>query len=185
MPSQAYDPELQVDWVVPHPHNPNMGDEDALEESIDEVGFVGAILVRQIGEWQYELIAGEHRWKNRKKNKIETIPAIIAHDMSDEAALKLLLSDNEVTRRGRYDNEKLTKALRSLPNTRGTGFPLDALAKHEARRQRQEIIANPPEQFVREYGVVVTCKTEVEQEELYNRLVGIGVDPEQMRVVSI
>lgn len=190
---QTYDPAMPVDWITPHPDNPNEGDEKALEESIDELGFYGAILVRQIGEFEYQLLGGEHRWKDTKSRGKPTIPAIVLHDVSDDEALKILLGDNEVTRRGKYDHVRLTKVLRKLPDTKGTGFPEDILtqlAEHEALRARAEGRKQTAEdivkEFGREYGIVLTCESEDAQEQLFNEVVKLGLVPvENLRVVSI
>lgn len=189
MPSQTYDPELPVEWIHPHPDNPNVGDEKALEESLDELGFFGAITVRQLDEYEYQIIAGEHRWRDRVKRGLSTIPAIIAHDVDDEKALKMLLVDNEVTRRGGYNNEKLVAALRKLPNTKGTGFPLDELEKHEearAQKAADKAAAAKASEFVREYGIVITVPDEASQADLYQRLQDeLDIAADSMRVVSI
>lgn len=187
---QTFDPALPVEWIRPNPDNPNEGDEDSLNESIDELGFFGAILVRQVDEYEFELIGGEHRWLDRKKRGLTTIPAIIAHDVDDETAMKMLLSDNEVTRRGQNNVAKLNKVLRGLKSTKGTGFPADVLSgleKHESERVKGTVPnrdANPKE-FDREYGIVITCTDESMQEEIYNQLLELGIDPEILRAVSI
>lgn len=190
---QTFDPALPIDQIRPNPHNPNEGDQATLEESIDTLGFFGAILVRQVGEFEFELIGGEHRVKNRKARGIPTIPALIVHDVDDEHALKMLLSDNEVTRRGQNNVAKLNKVLRLLPDTKGTGFPADILAqleKHEEERaSRHPAVPDrsaSPKEFSREYGIVITCEDEGTQEELYTKLLEVlELDPEKIRAVSI
>lgn len=200
--NQTYDEALPVDWIFPHPDNPNIGDREALAESIDELGFYGAILVRQLDEYEYQLLGGEHRWKETKERGGTSIPAFILHDVDDDAALKILLGDNEITRRGRYDHAKLNKVLTGLKSIRGTGFPPDVLqqlAEHEAERKAAKAAEETPTtnpgatkdeianaaHFDRQYGIVINCADEAEQEGLYNRLVEIGVDPSTMRAVSI
>lgn len=185
MTNQTYDPALPVDWIHPHPDNPNEGDEKALEESIDELGFFGAITVRQLDEYEFQIIGGEHRWKLTKARGETTIPAIIAHDVDDEKALKMLLVDNEITRRGKYNNEKLVNVIRKLPNTRGTGFPMDELAKHEKARA-DKIAAQKAAEFKREYGVIVMVESEAEQEAMFNALQQkLEIPATSLRVVSI
>ena len=192
---QTFDPALPIDQIRPNPNNPNEGDQATLEESIETLGFFGAILVRQVDEWEFELIGGEHRVRDRKARGIPTIPALIVHDVDDEHALKMLLSDNEVTRRGQNNVAKLNKVLRSLENTRGTGFPADVLAQLEAHEHERAKGARhasvpdreaAPKEFAREYGIVITCSDETHQEELYNKLLEtLELDPEKLRAVSI
>lgn len=187
---QTFDPELPVEWIRPNPDNPNEGDEDSLNSSIDELGFYGAVLVRQVDEYEFELIGGEHRWRDRIKRGLTTIPAIIAHNVDDDAAMKMLLNDNEVTRRGQNNVAKLNKVLRGLESTKGVAFPADVLtglAKHEAERTKG-VVPNRdenPKQFEREYGIVISCADEGMQEKIYNQLLELGIDPEILRAVSI
>lgn len=187
--NQTYDPELPVEWIRANPLNPNEGDEASLTESIDEIGFFGAVLVRQTAEYEYELIGGEHRVKDRRARGIGTVPAIIVHDIDEEKALKALLADNEVTRRGSNNVAKLNKILRKLPDIRGTGFPADIeaqLAKHEDERRKGSVpeVENARE-FPRQYGLVIECEDEATQEEMYNAVIGAGIDAELIRAVSI
>lgn len=56
---------------------------DALTASVRELGVLQPILVRQDGE-QYELIAGERRWRAAKRAGLQDVPVIVrkADDMS-------------------------------------------------------------------------------------------------------
>ncbi|MBF0252882.1 MAG: ParB/RepB/Spo0J family partition protein [Candidatus Omnitrophica bacterium] len=70
--------------------------EDKLEElkqSIREKGIIQPVLVRKV-EDQYELIAGERRWRAAKSLKMEEIPAIIKKDIDDVSSLELALIEN-------------------------------------------------------------------------------------------
>lgn len=180
--------ELDADLIDPHPLNPNVGDRAALEESIGEVGFYGAVIVRYKSDTgRYELIAGEHRWR-MLKDAGKLVPAIMV-DMTDDQALKALLADNEVTRRGRYDNDRLVKALRALPNVTGTSFNLEELEAHEAARvkaeERKKIVDEGAAEFPRQYGIMIPCADEAEQEKTFARLVEAGFDPSVLRALSI
>ena len=59
--------EIPVDAIVPNPKQPRqVFDEEALEElktSIQEVGFLQPIVVRELGDEKYELVMGERRWR--------------------------------------------------------------------------------------------------------------------------
>lgn len=66
---------------------------EELAESIKAQGVMQPIVVRQIGEDKYEIIAGERRWRATQLAGLETIPAII-RDVSDEAAIAMALIEN-------------------------------------------------------------------------------------------
>lgn len=70
--------------------------ESALEElanSISSKGILVPILVRKIDDANYEIIAGERRYRAAKKLNLETIPAIVRETTSAEA-LEIALIEN-------------------------------------------------------------------------------------------
>ncbi|MER7169085.1 ParB/RepB/Spo0J family partition protein [Micromonospora sp. NPDC000207] len=89
--------EIPVDSIVPNPKQPRqVFDEDALEElktSIEEVGFLQPIVVRQLDEEKYELVMGERRWRAAQAVGRENIPAIV-RDTRDDDMLRDALLEN-------------------------------------------------------------------------------------------
>jgi ParB family chromosome partitioning protein len=65
----------------------------ALTASVREVGILQPILVRTIGESNYELVAGERRWRAAKRAGLPTIPAIV-RDISDLQSMEQALIEN-------------------------------------------------------------------------------------------
>jgi len=88
--------ELPLEKVVPNPSQPRMTwHEETLQElaaSIKEHGVLQPILVRPSGD-QYEIIAGERRWRSSKTAGKETIPAIVER-FDDATALEIALIEN-------------------------------------------------------------------------------------------
>ncbi|MFI7519418.1 ParB/RepB/Spo0J family partition protein [Micromonospora globbae] len=89
--------EIPVDAIVPNPKQPRqVFDEEALEElkiSIQEVGFLQPIVVRQLDGEKYELVMGERRWRAAQAVGKERIPAIV-RDTRDDAMLRDALLEN-------------------------------------------------------------------------------------------
>ncbi|MFI5959587.1 ParB/RepB/Spo0J family partition protein [Cryptosporangium sp. NPDC051539] len=90
--------EVPVDAITPNPKQPRKGefDEEAMEElktSIEEVGILQPVIVREKTPGAYELIMGERRWRASKAIGRETIPAII-RDTSDDHLLRDALLEN-------------------------------------------------------------------------------------------
>lgn len=89
--------ELPVDSIAPNPRQPRQHfDEEqllALAESIRARGVIQPVLVRPDSFGQYQLIAGERRWRAAQMADLERIPAIVRHD-DDEASLELALIEN-------------------------------------------------------------------------------------------
>ena len=93
---------LPLDLISPGPYQPrSVFDAKRLEElaeSIRHQGVIQPVVVRanrnkQSGNKQYELIAGERRWRAAQIAGIEKIPAII-RDVPDEIAIAMALVEN-------------------------------------------------------------------------------------------
>lgn len=89
--------ELPVSAIEPNAKQPrHVFDEEALEElksSIQEVGFLQPIVVRDVGDGRYELVMGERRWRAAQAVGRDSIPAII-RDTPDDAMLRDALLEN-------------------------------------------------------------------------------------------
>ncbi len=89
--------ELPLDVITPGPYQPrSIFDEDRLEElaeSIRHQGVIQPVVVRATGDNEFQLIAGERRWRGAQMAGIEKIPAII-RDVPDEIAIAMALVEN-------------------------------------------------------------------------------------------
>jgi ParB family transcriptional regulator, chromosome partitioning protein len=89
--------ELPVSSIDPNARQPrHVFDEEALEElkaSIQEVGFLQPIVVRETGGGRYEIVMGERRWRAAQAIGRETIPAIV-RETRDDAMLRDALLEN-------------------------------------------------------------------------------------------
>lgn len=88
--------KLSLGQIHPNPLQPRLSfQEDQLEElaaSIRENGVIQPVVVRRSGG-EYEIVAGERRWRAAKKAGLEKIPAIILN-VSDEKMLEMALVEN-------------------------------------------------------------------------------------------
>jgi ParB family chromosome partitioning protein len=88
---------LPLDLISPGPFQPrSIFDTDRLQELADSIrhqGVIQPVVVRTRGKGQYELIAGERRWRAAKIAGIEKIPAIV-RDVPDEIAIAMALVEN-------------------------------------------------------------------------------------------
>ena len=88
--------ELPIDKILPNPAQPRLSyEEDSLTEladSIREHGVIQPILVRPVGP-QYELIAGERRWRASRLAERRTIPAIVV-EFDESTALEVSIIEN-------------------------------------------------------------------------------------------
>ena len=89
--------KLPIEWLKPGKYQPRKDmSQDALEDlasSIRSQGVIQPIVVRQIGDESYEIIAGERRWRASQLAQLDVIPCIIK-DVPDEAAVAIALIEN-------------------------------------------------------------------------------------------
>ncbi len=88
---------LPVEKISKGEYQPRLSiDPDALQdlaESIKAQGLVQPVVVRRLDGGNYELIAGERRWRASQIAGLHTIPAII-RDIPDQAAAAMSLIEN-------------------------------------------------------------------------------------------
>ena len=89
--------ELPVDQLQPGKYQPRTRmNQDALKElaeSIKTQGVIQPILVRPVGDNQYEIIAGERRWRASRMAGLQSVPVVI-RDIPDNQALAVALIEN-------------------------------------------------------------------------------------------
>lgn len=88
---------VPIDRIEPNPENPRLlFEETALEDlaaSIREHGVLQPILVRPMGHDQFQLVAGERRWRAARRAGLATVPALV-EELDDEAALEIAVIEN-------------------------------------------------------------------------------------------
>ena len=97
VPCGAVFREIPVTAISPNPKQPRtVFDEDALEElkdSIEEVGLLQPVVVRETGPDAYELIMGERRWRASQALGREVVPAIVRQTPDDQLLRDALLEN--------------------------------------------------------------------------------------------
>jgi ParB family chromosome partitioning protein len=88
--------EVAVDRIVPSPLQPRRAFDEAkideLASSIRNQGIIQPLVVRPNGE-QFELIAGERRWRAAIKAGLSRVPVVV-RNATDQEALQLALVEN-------------------------------------------------------------------------------------------
>jgi ParB family chromosome partitioning protein len=89
--------QLDLDRIRPNAEQPRSDfDEEALAElasSLKREGVLQPVIVRPLGEGQYELIAGERRWRAAQLAGLLKIPAIV-REIENERRLEVALVEN-------------------------------------------------------------------------------------------
>lgn len=88
---------LPIEVLQPGQYQPRTNmDQASLEElaaSIKSQGIIQPILVRPVGAEQYEIIAGERRWRAAQLAQLDEVPVLV-RNIPDEATLAVALIEN-------------------------------------------------------------------------------------------
>ena len=89
--------EVNIKDIIPNPDQPRRDfDEKSLEElslSIKSKGVITPITIRENGK-NYEIVAGERRWRAAKKAKVKFIPAYIIDVKNNSEMMQVALIEN-------------------------------------------------------------------------------------------
>jgi ParB family transcriptional regulator, chromosome partitioning protein len=89
--------KLAVECLQPGKYQPRGEMEEAplteLAESIKKQGLLQPILVRELSEGQYEIIAGERRWRASQMAGLTEVPVLLKQ-VDDETAMAMALVEN-------------------------------------------------------------------------------------------
>ena len=123
---------LPLDAIRPGKYQPRTNiDDDELRELADSIraqGVIQPVVVREIGLGDYELIAGERRWRASRLAGLSDIPAVVKA-ISDEVALAMALIENIQ----RQDLDPIEEARGLLRLTEEFGMTHEAVASAVGR----------------------------------------------------
>ena len=89
--------EITIHQLQPGVYQPRKEmEQEALQElaaSIQSQGIIQPIVVRQLTSGQYEIIAGERRWRAAKQAGLKTVPCLVKK-VEDRAAIAMALIEN-------------------------------------------------------------------------------------------
>ena len=89
--------EVDINSIEPNPDQPrtnfNQEELNELSSSIKRDGLIQPILVRQMDDGKYQIIAGERRWQASKLAGLDVVPIRIK-EVDDDKALELALIEN-------------------------------------------------------------------------------------------
>ena len=107
---QIYDKRL--DEIKPYENNPRHNDNavDAVAASIREFGFKVPLVVDPDGV----IVAGHTRYKAAKKLGLQTVPCLIADDLTQEQVNAFRLADNKVGELATWDLDTLKVELDNI-----------------------------------------------------------------------
>lgn len=123
--------------IHPYENNPRFNDEavDAVAASIQEFGFKVPIVLDSDGV----IVAGHTRWKAAFKLQLETVPCVVADDLTPEQIKAFRLADNKVAELAYWNEEALAMELEGISDIDMSAFGFDG----EESDLGDEMLDNP------------------------------------------
>lgn len=131
--------------IRPYEKNPRRNDEavEAVASSIREFGWQQPIVVDRDGV----IIAGHTRYKAAKKLKCDTVPVVVADDLTEDQVKAYRLADNKTGELAEWDTALLGEELAELADFDMSQFGFDTILQEEAREaEEDDYEVNPPEE---------------------------------------
>jgi ParB family chromosome partitioning protein len=89
--------EVAIEKIRPNPQQPRDHFDEAaigaIAASLAEHGMLQPVVLRDLGSGDYELIAGERRWRAAQRAGLETVPAVV-REASPRESLELAIIEN-------------------------------------------------------------------------------------------
>lgn len=119
------------------------------------------------------IIAGNQRFEAAKKLGLKKVPTFLIENLTEEREREITIRDN--VNNGSWDWDKLANEWQEI-DLKNWGIDIpepdpDDIDTGEADNQKEESI-----NYSSKYGVIVMCKDEADQEQVYQKLVGEGYD---------
>jgi hypothetical protein len=166
---------VRASELAPNPRNWRthpVAQRDALRGVLAEIGYAGALLARELSDGRLELIDGHLRAETTP----DSIVPVLVLDVNEEEALKVLLTHDPLSALAEADAQRLGELLNTCeiesPHVVAMLADLDesVFKGNEECEQFERDEVTIPES----YQVVIECKSETEQEQLFERMRGEG-----------
>lgn len=150
---------VDIDSIFPHPKNANIGNVDAIKESIETNGVYRPVVVSRLSK---RILAGNHTYKAMRELKYRAIDVVFLDGLTPDDEIRIMLADNRVAQLGSMDvvgMVELLDVLRESSDLTGTGWDDAAYDAMVASLQpEQDDLPKEPEDLEPpEYTVVVSC----------------------------
>ena len=160
----------KVSELIPYINNPRNNDDavDAVASSIKNFGFKVPIVI----DSNNEIINGHTRLKAAKKLGLETVPVIVADDLTPEQIKAFRLADNKVGEIATWDEEALAVELEELKKL---DFDMSEFDFEIDEPQTQEKDENTDSVLIDEKMIIIIeSDNEFELEKYFEKLVEEG-----------
>lgn len=144
--------DKKLSELKPYEKNPRKNDEAVkyVMKSIKEFGFKVPIIIDK----NNVIVCGHTRYKASKKLKLETVPCIIADDLTEEQIKAFRLADNKVSEKAEWDFDLLNDELNSIFDFDMTdfGFEFDNAEEKPTQEVIEDEVPDVKEEPKAKYG---------------------------------
>ena len=144
--------EKRTDEIIPYVNNPRNNElaVDAVAASIKEFGFKQPIVIDK----DNVIVAGHTRLMAAKKLKLETVPCVMADDLTEAQVKAYRLADNKVGELATWDLEKLELEMNDIGlDMKPFGFDDIEQKTDDDEPQEEENEFDDIEKLEKHYGV--------------------------------
>ena len=164
---------LTLDKLKPYDKNAKKHQEadlSTIKASITEFGMSDPI-----GVWGKDnvIVEGHGRYLACKELGIDNVPVIHLDHLTDEQRRAYALAHNKTAEMSEWDIDLLGEELNNIFDIDMSDFGFDLIEEEEeptAPTERKDLSDKVGET----YEVIVECVNEIEQEQIYNKLIGDG-----------
>lgn len=128
--------EKKLSEIKPYKNNPRKNDNAVpyVAESIREFGFKCPLVIDKDGE----IVAGHTRYKAAQQLGLETVPCIIADDLTPKQIKAFRLADNKVAEKAEWDTDLLDLELGDLTDLDMGAFGFDLPEKEKPAEPEED-----------------------------------------------
>lgn len=162
-----------IEDIIPYENNPRHNENavDYVANSIKEFGFKVPIIIDK----ENVVVTGHTRLKASEKLGIKKVPVIMASDLTEEQIKAFRIADNKVAQFSSWDMEKLELELEDI-NIDMCEFGFEDLNMVIEDNDQIDETTDTHFNYKEQFGVIVMCKNEEEQEQIYTRLTEEGYE---------
>jgi len=191
VPQESKSPPKKASWpadkverrkvkdLVPYAKNARTHSEEQIEQiahAIEQWGWTVPCLVDEKGG----LIAGHGRVLAAKQLGLDEVPVVVARGWSAAQKRAYVLADNKLTENGGWDDDLLKVEIGELQgegfDLTLTGFSMDEIGGLLGETASDGIEDAPDSKYKEQFGVIVICRDEAHQQEVFESLAGSGYE---------
>ena len=161
---------VNIKDIIPYDKNPRFNDEavEYVANSIKEFGFKVPVVLDK----NNVIVTGHTRIKACEKLGINEIPCIYADDLTEDQIKAFRLADNKVGEIAQWDFDLLNIELDDINLDMSEFGFIDGVAQEIDELEREDL----SEKVNDVYEVIIECRSEHEQEMVYNKLIEEGYE---------